>query len=107
MKELDAATIFETSAEAVGLPSDTSPAIRARFEGVVNAMNVALDGVPASIVGARLRRVLERRLGMVADRERLAGIATVAIDQPIFVVGFARTGTTLLHCLLAELPGCR
>ena len=107
MEQLDAAAMFGEAAIGAGLSPDTSPAIRARFEGVVGAMNAALDGVPVEVVAARVRRVLDRRLAMVADRDRCPDIAAIGIDQPIFVVGFARTGTTLLHCLLGELPASR
>jgi hypothetical protein len=104
---LDARSMFVASAQDAGLGDETSPEIRARFEGVVDVMNDAIGDLSVEIITARLRRVLDRRLAMVADRMRFPGLTEVPIEQPIFVVGFARTGTTLLHCLLAELPGCR
>ena len=36
------------------------------------------------------------------DRQRHPQIAEERIERPIFVVGFARSGTTLIHSLLAE-----
>jgi hypothetical protein len=40
-------------------------------------------------------------LSFARDRELFGGIPDVPIRQPLFVVGFGRTGSTLLHNLLA------
>lgn len=57
---------------------------------------------------ARMRRttvrVLSARLRLALDRKRIPAIAAEKIERPIFVVGLPRTGTTLLHALLAEDP---
>jgi hypothetical protein len=53
-------------------------------------------------VELQLRKLLVTRLRLAADRRRLPGIAEEPIERPIFVIGFARTGTTLIHSLLAE-----
>jgi hypothetical protein len=52
-------------------------------------------------------RVLGWRLRLVADRKRYPGIADERIEAPLIVVGFPRSGTTLLHALLAAAPGHR
>lgn len=52
----------------------------------------------------QLQRLLVSRLRIAADRQRYPGIAQTKIEQPMFVIGFARSGTTLLHALLAEDP---
>ncbi len=49
-------------------------------------------------------RLLSTRLRLLADRKRFPEIAEEKIERPIFVIGFARSGTTLLHSLLAEDP---
>lgn len=49
-------------------------------------------------------QVLARRLRVALDRRRFAAIADEPIERPIFIIGFARSGTTLLHSLLAEDP---
>ena len=58
-------------------------------------------------VELQLRKLLATRLRLAADRARLPGIAAERIERPIFVIGFARTGTTLIHSLLAEDPAAR
>ena len=52
-------------------------------------------------------RTLVNRLEMVRDRKRHPQIAEVPIQRPIFVVGLPRTGSTILHDLLARDPGTR
>lgn len=56
---------------------------------------------------AQLRQILSTRLRLAQDRERVPGIAQESINRPIFVIGYSRTGTTLLQSLLAEDPNNR
>ena len=51
--------------------------------------------------------LLETRLRLVEDRKRHPGIAQTAIRAPLFIVGLPRTGSTLLHHLLALDPVSR
>ena len=53
-------------------------------------------------------QLLTNRLQMQRDREKWPRIADETISAPIFIVGLPRTGTTLLHGLLAQdLDACR
>jgi hypothetical protein len=52
----------------------------------------------------QLQRLLARRLHIALDRRRFPGIVEEKFERPIFIVGFPRTGTTLLHSLMAEDP---
>src|SRR5205814_120431 len=52
-------------------------------------------------------RILCNRLFLTRDRQRYPGIAQQEIRQPLFVVGLPRSGTTLLHILLAADPAHR
>jgi hypothetical protein len=47
-------------------------------------------------------RCLSNLLRFEAEEERDDGIAAERIEQPIFITGFPRSGTTLLHSLLAQ-----
>jgi hypothetical protein len=51
--------------------------------------------------------LLVNRLRLVADRRRHPAIAHEAISRPLFIVGLPRTGSTLLHHLLAQDPRSR
>jgi len=52
-------------------------------------------------------RLLANRLRMEEDRKRNPGIAEEETPRPIIIAGLPRTGTTLLHSLLALDPGSR
>ena len=51
--------------------------------------------------------LLTNRLRLVEDRKRNPGIAEQRIVRPLFIVGLPRTGSTLLHHLLAQDPTSR
>ena len=51
--------------------------------------------------------LLVNRLRLVEDRKRHPAIAAETIRRPLFIVGLPRTGSTLLHQLLAHDPGSR
>ena len=52
-------------------------------------------------------RHLENRLKVTADWKRHPEMAEVEIVQPLFVVSLPRTGSTILHELLAQDPDNR
>jgi hypothetical protein len=60
-----------------------------------------------TIARNELLRVLRNRLGLVAARRAHPEIARVAVHQPIVVVGLPRTGSTILHDILARDPAHR
>jgi hypothetical protein len=47
------------------------------------------------------------RLNYVNDRKRFPAIADERIVAPVFIIGFPRTGTTILHDILAQDPDSR
>ena len=77
---------------------------RVRF--VVDWINQRGPYAPPEVreMEAQLRRLLANRMRLLADRQRHPAIAAEVIDRPIFIVGFPRAGTTLIHSLLAEDP---
>ncbi len=52
-------------------------------------------------------RILSNRLRLVRDRNLCPEIARQEIREPVFIVGLPRSGTTLLHTLLAADPAHR
>jgi hypothetical protein len=52
-------------------------------------------------------RTLSNRLRMERDRQQLPEIQKQKIRQPLFIIGLPRSGTTLLHMLLAADPAHR
>jgi hypothetical protein len=69
-------------------------------EGRLNALGrvIARERVLGHVVN---------RLGYVADRKRLPEIAKQEIVRPLFIIGLPRTGTTILHDVLAQDPANR
>ncbi len=57
-----------------------------------------------TIARRELLRVLRNRLGLVAARRAHPEIADVALHRPLVVVGLPRTGSTILHDILACDP---
>ena len=51
--------------------------------------------------------LLANRLRVAEDRRRHPGIAEQSIRRPLFIVGLPRTGSTMLHHLLAQDPASR
>lgn len=47
------------------------------------------------------------RLNYVSDRKKYPEIAAQKIEKPVFIIGFPRTGTTILHDILAQDPDSR
>jgi hypothetical protein len=59
------------------------------------------------IIRYEMTRILAGRLAIVDVLRKNRGIAEAPIDRPLFVIGLPRSGTTLLHRLLALDPGWR
>lgn len=78
----------------------------ARFKQLIDWINARGPYSVVQIDGMRhqLQLLLANRLRIALDRRRIPTIAEEKIERPIFVVGFPRSGTTLLHSLLAEDP---
>ena len=65
---------------------------------------VALTLLGHVIARADVVRMLENRLRMVDTHQRHPEIAEGRIEQPVFILGLPRTGTTILHEHLAQDP---
>ena len=66
-----------------------------------------LDDARLASVKARIHDNLVRRLTLYADRARYPEIARQEIVAPLVVTGLPRSGTTILHALLAQDPAVR
>lgn len=66
-----------------------------------------LNELGLEIASGEVAAYLANRLGIVAWRRTHPEVETGAIDQPIVIVGQPRTGTTILHDLLARDPALR
>lgn len=66
-----------------------------------------LSSVGRLALGRYLVDLLVNRLLVQRDRDRFADIRVQRIEAPIFITGLPRTGTTLLHGLIAQDPSVR
>lgn len=98
--------ILTLAQRETGAFAPLEPGLARRAKALVDWINAQGPYRADQIVpmARQVQRLLAKRLQMALDRERYPEIAQVKIDRPIFVVGFARSGTTLLHSLLAEDP---
>jgi Sulfotransferase family len=74
-------------------------------DGLVNDARLSAIGV--EVAHLDVMRALKNRLGVIAWRKQHPEIADQPITAPIFIVGQPRTGTTILHDLLAQDPELR
>jgi hypothetical protein len=61
-----------------------------------------LNTIGRVIARERILSHTVNRLGYTNDRKQFPGIATQNIVKPIFIIGLPRTGTTILHDILAQ-----
>ncbi|MEE6140181.1 sulfotransferase [Mycobacterium sp. 050128] len=67
----------------------------------------ALNDVGVAAACKELKYLLIARLGVVAYRNAHPNIAAADVVPPVVIIGQARTGTTILHDLLAQDPAAR
>ena len=89
-----------------GLYGMLEPALVARLGKLVDWINARGPYTPdeTNAMRRQVEQILVTRLKLSGDRKRIAAISQEQIEQPVFVIGFGRSGTTLLHSLLAEDP---
>ena len=106
---LDPDSLLEAAASVTGFQDFGPDDFREPLEVLTRSLEEESDG---SLVGNLLARgdllnLLENRLRMVAARKENPGISEEAIQAPIFIVGLPRSGTSILHELLAQDPRLR
>jgi hypothetical protein len=79
------------------------------LERFVESLESEARLTPAGRVIARERILLHtvNRLNYVNDHKRFPEIEKQSIAKPVFIVGLPRTGTTILHDILAQDPASR
>ncbi|MEX2209030.1 MAG: sulfotransferase [Myxococcota bacterium] len=106
---LDPDALERRAAARAGAEPDVPKAFREGLRALVRALEseAKLSLLGRVSVRSQILRLLENRALLSADRARNPEIAREPITRPLFVVGLPRTGTTLLHALLAQDPATR
>jgi len=106
---LDADALVRAACRNAGAADFGAPPLQPALDVLLRAFAEEADLTAVGRLAARgdVRSLLINRLNLQADRTRHAGIAAETVAGPLVITGLPRTGTTLLHALLAEDPGHR
>jgi len=106
---LDVDAFVDSARRRTGLEDFGDDAFREPLARVVASLEAEAGLNLVGRIAARkdIVRLLSSRLRMQDDLRRHPEIAGQPIRRPIFVTGLPRTGTTLLHGLLAQDPAAR
>jgi hypothetical protein len=106
---LDSSAVLVAAQKATGLEDFGAGPLRTALDSILDQLNTndSLSDENRSGAYSQLIEVLAGRLRMIEDRKRFPGIEDERVDEPIIVFGFGRSGTTMLHSLIAEDPATR
>jgi hypothetical protein len=107
--DLSAQRAVEQAAEQTGLRDLGDDSWMEGLARLVDALQneAALNDLGAALVGGEIVGYLGDRMRILAHRKAHPEIVGVDIVPPIVIVGQGRTGTTILHELLAQDPAAR
>jgi hypothetical protein len=103
---LDPDGLLTAARRTTGLDDFGDPRFRDALDRLVDAFEAeaALTTLGRLIARRDLVRLLENRLRMLDAHRRHPEIARGPVRRPLFILGLPRTGTTILHELLAQDP---
>ncbi len=109
-KPLSSDAILEQAIERAGGVSDFGgKQFHDSLRILVDSLNeeAQLNEIGEIIASERLLQHAVNRLLYINDRKKYPAIAKEKIEKPIFIVGMPRTGTTILHDIMAQDPRAR
>ncbi len=105
---LDADALLREAEAETGLADYGDDTFRDRFALAVEQLRkLKLDEAGQRAAAGVCHWLLSSRLHFFDDHQRYPGIADEVIETPLFATGEPRSGTTLLHALLAADPANR
>ncbi len=98
--------LSEASKRAGGASDFGGPSFVSSLNRLVRSLNeeARLNQMGVVIASERLMQHAVNRLLYINDRKQHPAIAAEKIVKPVFIVGMPRTGTTILHDILAQDP---
>ncbi|MDE2301813.1 MAG: sulfotransferase [Sphingomonadales bacterium] len=104
---LDAFTLLAGAQAATGLSDWADPTFADRFALALAHINaIPMDAAGRIAAAGNIHWLLTDRLRFFEDRKRFA-LAEEVIEAPMFATGEPRSGTTLMHALMAADPDAR
>ena len=105
----DPRRLIDEAQTATGLDDWGDPSFRPALDVLCHSLEqeAGLNAKGRERLRGRLAGDLAQRLRVVDDHKRIPGLPDVPIAAPIIVTGNGRSGTTLVHKLLAECEGNR
>jgi hypothetical protein len=109
MSDLDAAQLVDQARGTTGLDDFGADEWREGLDRLVDSLNkeAALSELGLAVVSGELAGYLGDRLQITAYRRAHPDIGARDVVPPIVIIGQGRTGTTILHDLLAQDPATR
>lgn len=106
---LDPEELMEAARHRIGLDDFGDGSFREGLSVLLDAYEheARLNLAGRIVARADTLHLLANRLRIEADLKRYPAIAREEIRRPLFITGLPRSGTTLLHSLLAQDPGHR
>ncbi len=103
---LDGDALVAQACEATGLDDFGAPTWREGLDRLLAALEeeAALTELGTQIAAGEVGMYLTQRLGITDHRRRHPEVADADVVPPVVIVGQGRTGTTILHDLLAQDP---
>ena len=104
MVRIDHDELIELAQQSTGLTDFGEDTWREPFEKLIDAIQneAKLHTLGRMMTRSELLRCLRTRLWLIDQHKHQPDIAQRSIRQPIFIIGPSRTGTTILHELLAQ-----
>src|SRR5204863_7234796 len=101
--------LVESALAATGLDDFGEPTWQSGLELSVDSLNkdARLHELGEQVVAGEIVDYLSTRLGLLEWRKQHPEVGDADVVPPIVIVGQARTGTTILHDLLAQDPANR
>lgn len=106
---LNESALLEAACQKTGLSDFGDDGFREGLQVLLKALReeAQLSEFGYVIIQSSITDYLANRLEMTDWHKRYPGIAEGEIRRPIFVIGMPRTGTSILHELLAQDPASR
>ncbi|MBT8135933.1 MAG: sulfotransferase [Gammaproteobacteria bacterium] len=106
---LDPEQLQLTAARRTGLTDFGGASWRDGFERLCSSLEDEAQLTPTGRLAARnhLLQLLANRLQLQAERQRNSYLRGQNIDAPVLITGLPRSGSTLLHELMAQDPAIR